>query len=67
MLERLLGAELLDPAEASELKPDLTLKLYDERDGKTSPLPDSLSGVKILSVGGAAADGDNAPAPDAPR
>ena len=67
VLERLFGAELLDPAEASELKPDLTFKLYDQRDGKTSPLPAGMSGVKILSIGSDADGGDNAPTPDAPR
>jgi hypothetical protein len=67
VLERLVGAELLDPSEASGLKPDLTLHLYDERDRKTSPLPDRLGGVKIYVVGAAADDGDAAPPPDAPR
>lgn len=67
VLERLSAAGLLDPAEAAELKPDLTFTLYDERDGRTSPLPATMSGVKILSVGGDAADGDSAPPPDAPR
>jgi hypothetical protein len=53
VLERLLGAELLDPAEAAGLKPDLTLNLYDERDRRADLLPAKLTGVTIHLVGGA--------------
>ncbi|HEX8284665.1 MAG TPA: hypothetical protein VF588_14970 [Pyrinomonadaceae bacterium] len=61
VLERLVAAELLDPAETSELRPDLTLNLYDERERKASPLPAELVGVKIYLVGGDADAGDAAP------
>jgi hypothetical protein len=45
--ERLLKESLLDPAEASELKPDITFDLMDFRDDKALPLPDKLKGVSI--------------------
>jgi hypothetical protein len=47
LLGRLLKESLLDPAEASELKPDTTLDLKDFRDKKTFLLPDKLKGVKV--------------------
>lgn len=47
LLTRLLGESLLDPAEASELKPDITLDITDYRDRKTFPLPDKLGGVTV--------------------
>ncbi len=73
-LARLLEAELLDPAEAAELKPDITLHLNDSRDTRRFPLPGKLKGVKVEVFeinAGAPADSD-APSPaetvkDAPR
>lgn len=66
VLGRLSGEGLLDAAEAEGLRPDLTLRLYDERDGKTFPLPARMSGVKILPGGEGADGGGGAPTPDAP-
>ena len=68
-LARLLAAELLDPAEAAELKSDIELQLTDSRDRKTSPLPDRLKGVKVTLYGDdAETPADPAePPPDAPR
>lgn len=54
VLGRLAGNGLLDASEASTLKPDLTLDLYDQRDRKTFPLPEKLRGVGINLAGGAA-------------
>ncbi|MCA1618918.1 MAG: hypothetical protein LC795_06320 [Acidobacteria bacterium] len=54
VLGSLVGAELLGADEASGLKPDLTLVLYDYRERKTFPLPEMLDGVKIELVGGGA-------------
>ena len=51
---QLLGAGLLDTAEAAGLSPDLTLNLYDQRDARSFPLPEKLEGVKIYLVRGAA-------------
>jgi hypothetical protein len=68
-LARLLEAELLDPAEAAELKPDITLHLNDARDRRKFPLPGKLKGVKveILVLGvEPPADSDETPE-DAPR
>ncbi|HEX8188749.1 MAG TPA: hypothetical protein VF586_10375, partial [Pyrinomonadaceae bacterium] len=50
-VKRLLDAELLDPAEAAELKPDITLRLNDMRDRTPFPLPSKLKGVKVEVVG----------------
>jgi hypothetical protein len=61
VLRRLYGAELLDPAEASELRPDLTLNLYDQRDRVTFKLPSKLDGVTIHVVGGETDAGDAPP------
>jgi hypothetical protein len=47
LLGRLLKESLLDPAEAGELKPDITLDIMDYRDKRMFPLPDKLRGVKI--------------------
>lgn len=47
LLGRLLGEGLLDAAEASQLKPDITLDITDLRDQKTFPLPDKLRGAKV--------------------
>jgi hypothetical protein len=44
---RLLGAELLDPAEAAELKPNVTLYLNDRRGRRPFPLPSRLKGVEV--------------------
>jgi hypothetical protein len=75
LLGRLLDDGLLDAAEASQLKPDITLDITDLRDKKTFPLPDKLRGVKVsvtafdsepeTTADPAAAEGD--PPPDAPR
>jgi len=75
LLGRLLVDGLLDAAEASQLKPDITLDITDLRDKKTFPLPDKLRGAKVsvtafdsepeASADPAAAEGD--PPPDAPR
>lgn len=68
-LGRLLDAELLDPAEAAGLKPDITFYLNDSRDRRTFPLPGKLKGVRV-EVHGAEAeppDGPAEPAGDAPR
>jgi hypothetical protein len=46
-LKRLLAAGLLDPAEAAELKPDITLQLNDSRGRRLFSLPDKLKGVKV--------------------
>ncbi len=46
-VKRLLAAELLDPAEAAELKPDITLELKDLRERTPFPLPSKLKGVKV--------------------
>ena len=46
-VKRLLDAELLDPAEAVELKPDITLYLNDRRGQRPFPLPSKLKGVKV--------------------
>jgi hypothetical protein len=54
VLGRLAGAGLLDASEASTLKPDLTLTLYDQRDRRTFPLPEKLDGVRLHLAGGAA-------------
>jgi hypothetical protein len=48
VVARLLGAGLLDPAEASGLKPDITFRLFDEREDKAPPLPEKLEGVRML-------------------
>lgn len=47
LLGRLLDEGLLDAAEASQLKPDITLDITDLRDKKTFPLPDKLRGAKV--------------------
>ncbi|HVF44126.1 MAG TPA: hypothetical protein VM936_13975 [Pyrinomonadaceae bacterium] len=75
LLDRLLGDGLLDAAEASQLKPDITLNITDLRDVKTFPLPDKFRGAKVSVTAfdsepentedPAAAEGD--PPPDAPR
>ncbi|HEV7893683.1 MAG TPA: hypothetical protein VGP08_23915 [Pyrinomonadaceae bacterium] len=75
LLGRLLSDSLLDAAEASELKPDITLDITDFRDKKTFPLPDKFRGAKVsvteldsepeTTEDPAAAEGD--PPPDAPR
>jgi hypothetical protein len=49
LLGRLLNDSLLDPAEASELRPDITLNLTDFRERKTFPLPRELKGVKVTT------------------
>jgi hypothetical protein len=54
VLGRLAAAGLLDASEASTLKPDLTLDLYDQRDLRTFPLPEKLGGVRINAAGGGA-------------
>lgn len=54
VLGRLAADGLLDASEASTLKPDLTLTLYDQRDRGTFPLPEKLDGVRLHLVGGAA-------------
>lgn len=46
-VKRLLAAGILDPAEAVELKPDITLHLTDLRARKPFPLPDRLKGLKV--------------------
>ena len=46
-VKRLLDAELLDPAEAAELKPNVTLHLNDRRERRPFPLPSKLKGVKV--------------------
>ncbi len=73
-LARLLEAGLLDPAEAAELKPDITLQLNDSRDRRKFPLPEKLKGVKIeiimLGVEPSADSDEPSPAEtvkDAPR
>jgi hypothetical protein len=60
LLARLAKENLLDPADASELKPDITLDITDWRGKKTFPLPDRLDGVKI-SVNGVEAPPSAAP------
>lgn len=75
LLNRLLAEALLDAAEASRLKPDITLDITDLRDSKTFPLPGKLRGVKVSVTAfdaepeateePAAAEGD--PPPDSPR
>lgn len=68
-LRRLLDAELLDPAEAAELKPDITLRLEDLRDRRPFPLPSRFRGVKVevsLSEVEPATDAAE-PEPGAPR
>jgi hypothetical protein len=47
LLRRLVADDLLDPAEAPELRPDITLDVTDSRDRRTFPLPDSMKGVKV--------------------
>jgi hypothetical protein len=47
LLGRLLGDSLLDAAEASQLKPDITLDITDLRGKKTFPLPGKLRGAKV--------------------
>lgn len=47
VLRRLLDESLLDAAEASELKPNITLDVNDERVRKSFPLPEKLRGVTI--------------------
>ena len=72
-LKRLLDAGLLDPAEAAELKPDITLHLNDWRDRRFFPLPSDFKGVKVEvflpdaepAVDAAAAAAE--PAPGEPR
>jgi hypothetical protein len=68
-LTRLLKAELLDPAEAAELKPDITLRLNDSRDGRSFPLPVKLKGVKVelFEINAGTPAESEEPAPDAPR
>jgi hypothetical protein len=69
-LKRLLDAGLLDPAEAAELKPDITLRLNDSRDRRPFPLPSKLKGVKVevLEINaGPADDAPEEPAPGGPR
>ena len=71
-LTRLLAAELLDPAEAAGLKPDITLQLNDLRDRRPFPLPSNFKGVKVevfLNEAEPATDAAAAaePAPDEPR
>ena len=75
LLGRLLDDGLLDAAEASELKPDITLDITDFRDKKTFPLPDKLRGAKVSvtqfdsepeTTEDPAVVGVN-PSPDAPR
>jgi hypothetical protein len=62
-VSRLLDAGLLDPAEAAELKPDITLHLDDARGRRPFPLPSKLKGVKVeVFVPGA----EPTPDPDEP-
>jgi hypothetical protein len=69
VLERLVGAGLLDASEASGLKPDFTLFLYDQRERRTFPLPEKLDGVKLELFGGSANEdgGGGSPPPAARR
>ena len=46
-VRRLLDAELLDPAEAAGLRPDITFSLSDRRGQRPFPLPSKLKGVKV--------------------
>ncbi|MBV8858283.1 MAG: hypothetical protein JOZ02_15230 [Acidobacteria bacterium] len=68
---RLLEAGLLDAAEAADLKPDTTLRLYDSRERLTFPLPSKLKGVKVEVYGDdpepPAAPKSSEASPDAPR
>lgn len=50
-LRRLLEENLLDGAEAAQLKPDITLDVTDARDRKSFPLPGKLEGVKLTFTG----------------
>jgi len=63
VLGRLVRDGLLDASEASTLKPNLILNLYDQRDRRTFPLPEKLDGVRVYVVGGAvsADEADDAP------
>ncbi|HYY93776.1 MAG TPA: hypothetical protein VE713_04610 [Pyrinomonadaceae bacterium] len=63
LLRRLLEENLLDPSEASGLKPDITLDINDSRDEQSFPLPDKLRGVKISL---SRADAEAPSAPDEP-
>jgi len=63
-LKRLLERGLLDASEVSELKPDLTLNITDNREKRSFALPGRLKGVK-LSVTEAVEP--EAPAADTPR
>jgi len=75
LLGRLLDAGLLDAAEASQLRPDITLDITDLRDKKTFPLPDKLRGAKVSVTAFDSepeatedpADDEGGPPPDSPR
>lgn len=69
VLARLLEAQLLDPAEAAELKPDITLQLNDARDRRKFPLPSKLKGVKveIVLLGVETPADSDEPSPEAPQ
>lgn len=47
LVKRLVYEDLLDGADADALRPDITFNLRDERKDKSSPLPESLEGVKL--------------------
>ena len=47
MVSGLVEKSLLDASEAAGMPPDITFRLYDERQKKAFPLPDKLKGVKI--------------------
>jgi hypothetical protein len=47
MVGGLVEKSFLDASDAAALPPDITFRLYDERQKKTFPLPDKLKGVKI--------------------
>jgi hypothetical protein len=68
-VRRLLDAELLDPAEAAELRPDVTVRLNDRRERTTFQLPSKLKGVKVevLRIEPEPPDDSAEASPEAPR